>query len=155
MPHLGTSTVVVGPGLKDGSGPTMRHIISLGKMTPKSGLPIHHTKNLLLGKSKVNASQRMTTEATRSSCMGQKRCSPGTLADSKGKTVELFLKQLSFAPNNNQQFSNLLSSAPSAQNVHLQQSNWTPPWEVVSRSNQTQLRPKEKRSPPFASNLCI
>lgn len=52
----------------------MRHIISLGKMTPKSGLPIHHTKNLLLGKSKVNASQRMTTEATRSSCMGQKRC---------------------------------------------------------------------------------
>ena len=72
---------------KYGSGPTMRHIISLGKMTPKSGLPIHHTKNLLLGKSKVNASQRMTTEATRSSCMGQKRCSPGTLADSKGKTV--------------------------------------------------------------------
>ena len=37
-----------------GAGPTMRHIISLGKMTPKSGLPIHHTKNLSLGKSKVN-----------------------------------------------------------------------------------------------------
>ena len=49
----------------------------LGKMTLKSGLPIHHTKNLLLGKSKVNASQRMTTEATRSSCMGQKSMQPG------------------------------------------------------------------------------
>jgi len=56
-------------------------------MTPKSGLQIHHIKNQLPGKSKVNASQRMITEATGSSWMGQKDAAGAEFQpNAKGKT---------------------------------------------------------------------